>query len=722
MTFNRITVALLSGISLSACQPASDPASDTDGSTEVAPVFADVDTSRIAAAFETSREWLNYGGDYDSARHSGLAAINRETVGALAPAWTYDMVNNRGVEATPLVVDGVMYVTGPWSIVYAIDARTGEELWVHDPEVPGGAGFKACCDVVNRGVSVYEGKIFVGTLDGRLQALDAATGELLWSTNTVDQSKPYTITGAPLAAKGLVYIGNGGAEFGVRGYLSAYNIDDGSLAWRFYTAPNPDKQPDGAISDEVFEQFANDTWGDTGEWVSHGGGGTVWDAMVYDEVTDSVIFGVGNSSPWNSKLRDPESDGDNLFIASLVSVDAETGQYKWHFQQTPRDNWDFTSTQPIILADLPVGEDGEERRVAMQAPKNGFFYVVDAETGEFISGEAYAELDWAIGLDENGRPIENPAARDTDVGARVQPASSGAHNWHPMAYNSDTGLVYIPTKKTSVVYKDVPEELAASGARTSVGYDYTIGTSIEYPPGTFEAVRAGAEAHLTAWDPVSQELAWRVEADFDVNGGVLSTAGGLVFQGDGLGVFRAFDAVTGDVLWETDVKNGVFAAPMTYELDGEQYLTIAVGWGTASLLSRGFRLPEPVDKVPGRVITFKLNGEGSIPDYDVIPVVPEPKTENFGTPEQIETGFKRYREHCFSCHGSFAISSGVIPDLRWSQLSADPAAWKSVVSDGALTQNGMIGFSYVLSEEESEAVRAYVVDQAYMNVRHRSGE
>ena len=366
-----------------------------------APTLQNVNSTHIANAANTPEVWLSYGGTYDEQRFSRLEQITQENVKDLGVAWTYDLATSRGVEATPIVVDGVMYVTSAWSIVYALDAKTGKELWVYNPEVSGEDAAKGCCDVVNRGVAVHEGKVIVGVFDGRLEALDAKTGKVVWSTLTVDKSMPYTITGAPRVVNGNVLIGNGGAEFGVRGYVSAYDVNTGELSWRFYTTPNPDKKPDGAASDAIFASVANATWGDSGAWKTEGGGGTVWDSIIYDTVNDSVIFGVGNASPWNADIRDPEGNGDNFFLSSIVAVDADTGKYKWHFQTTPRDQYDFTATQSLILADLPIGEGGQKTRVVMQAPKNGFYYVLDASTGEFISGKPFIELmTWATGLDE----------------------------------------------------------------------------------------------------------------------------------------------------------------------------------------------------------------------------------------------------------------------------------------------------------------------------------
>ena len=554
---------------------------------DVAPVVGNVTTERLKDATGEPQQRLSYGGSYDEQRHSALRSINRDTVSNLGLGWVYQMRKPRGQEATPVVVDGVMYLTSSWSIVYALDARTGEELWVYDPEVSGDDAWKGCCDVINRGVAVYEGKVFVGIFDGRLEALDAATGELLWSQVTVDQSKPYTITGAPRVYKDKVVIGNAGAELGVRGYLSAYDTNSGDLVWRFYTVPNPEKEPDGAASDAVFAELANDTWGDDGAWTTDGGGGTVWDSIVYDTVNDQLIVGVGNGSPWNASIRDPNSDGDNLFLSSILALDADTGAYRWHFQTTPRDQWDYTATQPIMLAELPLGEDGAPRRVVMQAPKNGFFYVLDAATGDFISGDAFSDITWATGLDEKGRPIEVPAARSLDETFMVMPGPLGAHNWHPMSFNPDTGLVYIPTNSYPIAL-EMPGEEGLTKSFWNIGYpvDGDEGWTLERPPGMVEYLRAEFfKGALVAWDPVARAPAWSVPYPMPFNGGTLSTESGLVFQGTKGEEIIAYDAATGDRVWSHRLVGAPGAAPMTYEIDGAQYLTILAGWGSGAALN-----------------------------------------------------------------------------------------------------------------------------------------
>jgi len=700
---------------LAACGQAKTADTETLSEPEA---FAAVDTNRISTA-SAADEWLTYGGTYDEQRHSSLIDVNKETVADLGVAWTYDLATNRGVESTPIVVDGVMYVTSAWSLVYALDAKTGEELWVYDPDVDRAVGVKACCDVVNRGVAVYDGKVFVGVIDGRLEALDAETGEVVWSKVTVDQSKPYTITGAPRVVNGKVLIGNGGAELGVRGYLSAYDANTGDKVWRFYTVPNPEKQPDGEISDAAFEDIGNVTWGDEGAWVTDGGGGTVWDSIVYDEVNDQIIFGVGNGSPWNREFRDP-SGGDNLFLSSIVAVDAETGAYKWHFQTTPGDNWDYTATQTIILADLPVGEDGEARRVAMQAPKNGFFYVLDAESGEFISGDAFVPMNWAEGLDENGRPIEIADARYGAVPYEQLPGPLGAHNWHPMAFNPDLNLAYIPAQEIPQAYARDPRfETQPVGWNT--GADFSAGVPPIAPPEVAKFLRSTLKGRLIAWDPIAREARWSVEHGNAWNGGVLSTAGGLVFQGKLNGDFVAYDAETGDKLWNHELKSGGASGPGTYMIDGEQYVTITTGWGSAFGLSAGFAYDETVPSTVGKVVTFKLGGTGEIADPDFPMIDKTPKADSFGDETMIAEGSVHYARNCTVCHGPLAVSSGVLPDLRWSAISGNKMAWKGVVVDGNLAANGMVSFADHLTPDEVESIRAYVLAQAHAAVPAGSG-
>lgn len=677
-----------------------------DNEKEKTDLTAYVTTERIDNANNTPQEWLSYGGTYDEQRHSRLTTINRDNIADLGVAWTYDLATSRGVEATPIVADGVMYVTSAWSVVHAIDAKTGAERWVYDPKVDRSMAVNACCDVINRGVAVYEGKIFVGVIDGRLEALDAKTGTLVWSKVTVDQSKPYTITGAPRVVNDKVFIGNGGAEYGVRGYLTAYDTNSGNKVWRFYTTPNPNKQPDGEASDSAFEKIGNVTWGDEGNWKESGGGGTVWDSIIYDVENDSIIFGVGNASPWNQKFRDP-SGKDNLFVSSIVAVDASSGTYKWHFQTTPADNSDYTATQSLILANLPLGENGKMRRVVMQAPKNGYFYVLDAATGEFLKGANYVAQNWTTGLTAGGRPIrvETPPAIQT-------PGPLGGHNWHPMAFNPDLGLAYIPAQ-------EVPQALAtdplfeSKPTKWNTGYDFAAGVPPIISSELRKVLKAMAKGRLIAWDPVSNKPAWSVEHTGPFNGGILSTASNIVFQGKVNGDFAAYDATNGDLLWEQNVQSGAISGPATYEIDGEQYVTITTGWGSAWAMTSGYGFDEKVSPTVGKVVSFKLGGNKVIKPALKSRIATVPKADEFGSQEQRAEGLIHFARNCGVCHGALAESSGMTPDLRWSAFSANKTAWKSVVIDGALKSNGMVSFADYLSEQEAENIRAYVVQQAH---------
>ncbi|MBY0422646.1 MAG: PQQ-binding-like beta-propeller repeat protein, partial [Parvularculaceae bacterium] len=369
----RIGMAAAAALALAGCGDAPKSVAVIDGA---------------AVITQAPGDWLSYGKGYDEQRYSPLTDIDRTSVSRLGLAWSASFDTNRGQEATPLVADGVLYVTTAWSKVYAFDAATGAALWSFDPEVDGAVGFSACCDVVNRGVALWKGRVYVGALDGRLIALDAKTGKPVWSVVTVDQTKPYTITGAPRVVKGKVLIGNGGGEYGVRGYLSAYDSASGKLVWRFYTTPNPKGEADGAASDRVMAARGAATWGE-GLWRQSGGGGTVWDSMAYDPELDLLYFGVGNGSPWNHRERSG-GVGDNLFLSSIVAVDPDTGAYRWHYQTTPAESWDYTATQHIILADMAI--DGVRRKVLMQAPKNGFFYVLDRTTGKLLSATPYIPM------------------------------------------------------------------------------------------------------------------------------------------------------------------------------------------------------------------------------------------------------------------------------------------------------------------------------------------
>ncbi|MDZ4371355.1 MAG: PQQ-dependent dehydrogenase, methanol/ethanol family [Phenylobacterium sp.] len=486
-------------------------------------------------------EWLSHGRTYDEQRFSPLNQINADTVNRLGVAWWADFDTDRGQEATPLVHDGVLYTTTAWSKVHAFDARTGKPLWSYDPKVPGEKGFDACCDVVNRGLAIWKGRVYLGALDGRLVALDARTGAVDWTVQTTDKAKPYTITGAPRIVDGKVLIGNGGAEYGVRGYVSAYDAANGRLVWRFYTTPNPTGAADGAASDKVFREKAAATWHD-GAWKQTGGGGTVWDAITYDPKTGLVFIGVGNGTPWNHKLRSGGM-GDNLFLSSIVALKPATGEYVWHYQTTPGESWDYTATQHIMLADLQIA--GKPTRVVMQAPKNGFFYVLDAASGKLISAEKFVPVDWAERIDlASGRPVEAPGARyEATAISRQMVGPLGGHNWHPMAFSPKTGLVYIPAQHGRGFYAD-PEDFRYVPGAWNTGMRRTpMGPASVGKPDP-RGPRLQAKGELIAWDPVTQTRRWAVAFPHMTTSGVLATDGGLVFH-SAQDRFTAYDAAGG---------------------------------------------------------------------------------------------------------------------------------------------------------------------------------
>ena len=647
--------------------------------------------------------WSSIGGSSQEQHYAQAADINRDTVGKLGLAWYLDLDTDRGQEATPFVVGDTLYTTTAWSKVIAVNAVTGKLKWQYDPEVPGETAIKACCDVVNRGAAYSDGRIFSATLDGRLIALDAETGKLLWSTDTLDKGWPYTITGAPRVAKGKVFIGNGGGDLGVRGYVSAYDAETGKLAWRFYTVPgDPAKGPDGAASDDVLSQKAGATW--AGDYWKFGGGGTVWDAIVYDEELDQLYIGVGNGSPWTHRIRSA-GKGDNLFLASVVALNPQTGKYLWHYQQNPAETWDFTATQPIVLADIQI--EGRSRKVLMQAPKNGFFYVIDRRDGTLVSAKNFVPVTWASGIDmQTGRPIETANARFEKPELAI-PGSPGAHSWQPMAYSQNSGLVYIPAQTIPFLYKE-DENFEFRPGRWNLGVDLAAAP----PPRTEEekaAARKALHGALIAWDPVKQKVAWQVNHPRPVNGGVLATGGGLVFQGKGGGDLVAYDDKTGKPLWNFDSQSGIIAAPMSYKIGGTQYVAVMAGYGGAMALA----LPDLFDPRPrmnGRLLVFKLGGEAKLPPRpDILPFA---LTSEALPASAVQAGSARYADLCSGCHSSAVLSANVTPDLRRSGIAADKDAWRSVVLDGVLAERGMVSFRSSLSPEDAENIRLYVQHEA----------
>lgn len=588
-----------------------------------------------------------------------------------------------------------MYVTASWSIVHALDAKTGKKLWTYDPEVPGEAGSRGCCDVVNRGVAVHYGNVYVASYDGRLIAIDAKTGEKVWETNTLpDNDMSYTITGAPRVVNGNVIIGNGGAEFGVRGYITAYDAKTGAQKWRWYTVPGNPNEP---FENEAMARAAK-TWDPSGKYWEAGGGGTVWDSIVFDPDLNLLYIGTGNGSPWSHKKRSPEG-GDNLYLSSIVALNADTGEYVWHYQATPGDNWDYTSTQDMILSELMI--DGERRKVIMQAPKNGFFFVLDRTNGEFISADNYVDVNWATGYDSNGRPIEVPEARSMDEPFDIIPGPFGGHNWHSMSFNHQTGLAYFPSQHIPITMVEDPswesiESNEPGQPMSGIGWNTAFQFNVA-PPSSKPFGR------LTAWDPVTQQEAWRYEHVSPWNGGTLTTAGDLVFQGTADARFMAFNARTGDPLWESPMGTGVIAAPITYEVDGTQYVSIAAGWG--GVFGKSQRASDL--KTAGTVYTFVLNGDAEMPEFTQYQLNSLVSGVEYN-PDFIGEGTALYVSNCVFCHGVPGVDKGGnIPNLGYSKKSVIENL-DAFLFHGPFVSSGMPDFTETLSKTDVEKIKAFI--------------
>ena len=658
-----------------------------------------IDDTRLRGADRDAANWLQYGRTYDDHRYSPLTQINEQTVGKLGLAWSRELNTTRGLEATPLVENGVIYTTGSWSVVYAIDALTGDIRWTYDPKVPRERAYFICCDVVNRGVALYHGKVYAGTLDGRLIALDERTGVPVWSVRTADSAKPLSITGYPRIAKGMVVIGNAGAEYGIRGYASAYDAESGKLVWRTYTVPG---DPQRGFESKAMEQAAK-TW--SGQWWTAGGGGSVWEGIVYDPELDLLYFGTGNATAWYRALRG-NGQGDSLYTASIMAVHCNSGEIAWYFQATPGDNWDYDATQPLLQADLTIG--GRVRKVIMQANKNGFFYVLDRATGEFLSGAPFvSSVTWASGLDsKTGRPIETSAGYAALKPVLVSPDPSGAHNWNPMAFNPSTGLVYLPAK-TGTQFVHAPDpNWKYDAERTNLGIDALYNGPLNAklrssPPPTGE---------LLAWDPVKQQAAWRVSYPVVEGGGVLTTAGNLVIQGRADGVLAAYRATDGKQLWQADAGTGIMAPPVTYLVEGVQYVSVMAGWGGSSGL---FNSPGSGKVKPGygRILTFKLDGNAVLkaPAYGH-QEPPVPAITMNASSKMINDGGLLFNGECAGCHGINAVA-GPLPDLRYLSKGVHEH-FEEIVLGGARATLGMPSFQKILTAGQVRAIQAYIVSRA----------
>lgn len=679
MTLTGKISAALSGVAVASILAAAPP---IQGS-------AMVDSLRMLNADKEVGVWMSSGRTYDEQRFSPLAQINDKNVAQLGLAWYQDLDTVRGNEATPIVVDGVLYNTAPWNITTALDAKTGKLLWTYDPKVDRAKSREACCDVVTRGVAVWKGKVIIATLDGRVIALDARTGVESWVFDTFAGrgNWPLVITGAPRVFDGKVVIGNGGADMGSRGFITTIDAETGKLLWRWYIVPGDPSKP---YENSGLEMAAKTWTGDKYWKAGVGGGGNAWDSFAYDPVAKLIYMGTGNGGPWSQARRSP-GGGDNLFVSSIVALKADTGEYVWHYQTTPGDEWDYTATQPMILADLKI--DGKLRKVLMQQPKNGFFYVIDRITGRLISAKPVVRQTWTTGIDpRTGRANVDPAARYSEKPILVYPSAFGSHNWNPMSYSPMTGLVYIPLLDQPRVFSTPFKGLAGTtDPNAALRKELSEKASVDH------------KAWLSAWDPVTQTEKWRAMHKSNGNGGTLATAGNLVVQGTTESKLEFYTADTGRKLWEYDTQTVPIAGAVSYMIDGEQYIAINVGWGGGvahieSAFAKGLHVSK------GRLLVFKLGGKAQLPplaDAPPIEIPPKPKVG----PDIITQGEHLYEKHCEMCHGTRA--AGGIKDLR-AMTNATRAQFQEIVRGGIRQSQGMVSFADVLTAEQADMILQYV--------------
>jgi len=648
------------------------------------------------------RDWPAFGRTYGEQHFSPLDEINARNVGRLGLAWSLDLPVGNSVTG-PVVVDGVIYIARGYSVVHAIDAASGRELWVYDPKAPEAAGRKLRFNWGSRGIAWWNGKVYTGTVDGRLIAIDAKTGRPVWSVLTVDPKNAGSITGPPRVFDGKVIIGQSGADFDdFRGYVTTYDAETGRQLWRFHLVPG---NPAEGFESPAMEMAAK-TW--SGEWWKYGGGGNVWNAFTYDAETGTIILGTGNGSPWNHRIRS-NGVGDNLFLCSIVALDADTGAYKWHYQVNPAETWDYNSSTDMQLADLKIG--GRTRKVLMTAPKNGFFYVIDRMNGKLISAEPIVPVSWATHIDlKTGRPAEVRGARYPD-GSRflMKPGPMGAHTWLPMAYSPQTRLAYIPAIELMSYYDDVGIDVKNWKRWPGYALDGGLNATIVAPD---EAGTNGTSS-LLAWDPVAQKKVWQVPTPAFWNGGVLATGGDLVFQGQIDDRFNAYDAKSGTRLWSFDTGGPVLAPPVSYAVNGRQYVTVLTGVGTGggALGPLVARFGIDYRTQARRVLTFVLDGNASLPMTEPPPLRPVADPGFRPDAARAAQVAERYGRYCTFCHGVEAISAGVGPDLRASAVPLDAAAFASVVRDGALVARGMPRFEE-FTDGQLDDLRHYLRTQA----------
>jgi quinohemoprotein ethanol dehydrogenase len=664
---------------------------------------AAVNQSRLNKGTEDTALWGTYGGSYNEQRFSPLTKINDTNIKQLGLAFFADYDSNLMNHGSPLYADGVLYVSTSRNHLYAFDARDGKRLWNYAPaQVP-----HQNLGNVNKGIAMWNGKIYMGTLDGRLVAIDAKTGKPRWEANTIPAElvgsanlTKYSVSMAPRAAKGKIFVGASGGEFGSRGFIAAYDAESGKEVWRFWTVPgDPAKGYEAAPQQKAILAVAAATWG-TAYWEYTGGGGAVWDAVVYDPVTDLLYFGTGQPSPWNAAVRG-EKIGDALFTNSIVAVKPDTGEYVWHYQATPGDSWDYDNVSPMMTADLTF--NGVKKHVIIQPSKNGMLYVVEAATGKLISGDAFTVVNWNTGIDlKTGRPIEVKAARFETAPWNVAPGPPGGHTWHPNAFSPITNLIYIPTWENYGI--NSPQTVAPGTTPALISMHRGAAPAGLQPNSNSQDV-----GWLQAWDPVTRKMVWETPKNRRATSGAMATAGNLVFMGNSGGKqLAAYNAKTGEKLWEFDAQTDVYAGPITYELDGVQYIAASVG-GNAS---GDYFAPSY-----GRMLVFKVGGTAKLPanaPYVARTLNPPALTAAAAV---VDHGKTLYADHCSLCHGANAAPGGgrggnAAPDLGTSPFIQSQAAFDTIVLQGQRVDKGMASFRDKLKPEDSAAVRAYVVSRA----------
>jgi quinohemoprotein ethanol dehydrogenase len=663
---------------------------------------SDMDRGRhVAPVSQDGSDWPQDGGLAGEQHYSPLRQIDQRNVSRLGLAWYYDLPLGLA-SSTPLEVGGVLYTATGYSVLRAFDAASGKLLWQYDPQVARVAGLRLRMNWGIRGLAYDDGRIFVGTADGRLIAVTAATGQLIWSQITLKPEESTTsITGAPRVFNGKVLIGQAGADVGpVRGYVTAYEAATGKQIWRFYTVPgNPAK----GFENEAMAMAAK-TW--AGEWWKFGGGGTAWNALTYDPDFNVVYIGVGNGGPWDRRIRSA-GQGDNLFLASIVALDADTGAYRWHYQVNPGECWDYSDAMDIELATLTIG--GKPRKVLLHAPKNGFFYVIDRQTGKLISVEPFAKVNWASRIDlKTGRPIEMPGIRYENGPATLWPGSAGAHSAQAMSFSPLTGLAYIPARDLATRFDNVgvdPKTWQYHIGPVGINLGANI-SGADQPPGL-------SISSLLAWDPVGQRKIWSVPMTGVFNGGTLATAGGLVFQGRADGRFVAYAADTGKELWSFEGGAGIVGTPISYRVAGNQYVTLLVGYGgPATMFGPGSaQFGWQARTQPRRILTFAIDGDVKLPTSPESQLLIAADPEFHPDAERTNSGEATFGQYCIACHGAVAVAAGQAPDLRASPIRLSAEAFAGVVTNGTLLQGGMPKFDD-LTSEQVEDLRQYIRKRA----------